>query len=143
MSALVWQQVAIGYSLIAALLIALMPFLRSFHTGMSINVHNISTGEWGSSAAQSRDRSHRMQNLSKQSAQRSAVRSVPWTEAEVTRSNSQDIDTHHLKGKPKSQNDSDSFEGQPEAMIIQKTVDWSVRYEEAEDDGKGRPGYAS
>ncbi|KAJ6783561.1 hypothetical protein PWT90_10971 [Aphanocladium album] len=142
MSPLVWQQVALGYSLIAALLIALIPFLRSFHTGMVMNVQNMSNGEWGSSA-RSRDNGYRLKNISKNSSnQGSKPRSVPLSETEVTRSTSRSGDA---PAWPTTRSKSHSVDGStdepaPEPMVIQKTVDWSVQYEEGEAGGLQHPG---
>ncbi|OAA56904.1 hypothetical protein ISF_07420 [Cordyceps fumosorosea ARSEF 2679] len=178
-SPLVWQQVALGYSLIAALLIALVPFLRSFHTGMVMNVQNMSGsgshnnsaagggggggGAWGSSA-RSRDNVYRLRNLSKNagtgtgtgvtlsggdtstSSNKDTGSSkddmprgvVPLSETEVTRSANRSDD-----GQSGSSVDGQQ---QQEPMVIQKTVDWSVRYEEGAAGGlqhPGLPGYLS
>lgn len=35
---LVWQQLALGYSLVSALALALKPFLKDFHTGMGMDI---------------------------------------------------------------------------------------------------------
>lgn len=70
-SPLVWQQVAIGYSLISSLLTALMPFLKSFHTGMGVEVRGSTTlgsssGYMrGASRASRQNVSYRLDNLSK------------------------------------------------------------------------------
>lgn len=148
MSPLVWQQVALGYSLIAALLIALIPFLRSFHTGMVMNVQNMSNGgEWGSSA-RSRDRGYRLKNMSKNSSHNgSKPRSVPLSETEVSRPDSGPAVAAPPPQWPLSNNKSkgESDENlterpQPDPMVIQRTMDWSVQYEEGEPDGLQHPG---
>lgn len=145
MSPLVWQQIALGYSLMAALLIALIPFLRSFHTGMVMNVQNMSNGEWGSSA-RSRDNGYRLRNMSKNSSHHgSRVHNVPLSQTEVTRSASRSVG----EASPwpttvsKSHSDDGSADGQapvPDPLVIQKTVDWSVQYEEGETHGLEHPG---
>ncbi|KAM3565811.1 hypothetical protein ARSEF4850_001191 [Beauveria asiatica] len=182
MSPLVWQQVALGYSLIAALLIALIPFLRSFHTGMVMNVANMSTGESGGSSARSRDIGYRLKNLSKNastntntntntaggdvSASSSKLHSVPLSNTEVvTRPTSQsgDVPAAAPTWRSKSRSDDGSSGGgsthgtQAQAattltktptptptpqdpLVIQKTVDWSVQYEEGEAGGLQHPG---
>ncbi|KAM3506501.1 hypothetical protein MY10362_002310 [Beauveria mimosiformis] len=177
MSPLVWQQVALGYSLIAALLIALIPFLRSFHTGMVMNVANMSTGEWGGSSARSRDIGYRLKNLSKNastntdtggggdvSGSSSKLQSVPLSKTEVvTRPTSQSGDVPAAAVAWRSKNRSDdgssgagSTDGAQAAttltktptpppppqdpLVIQKTVDWSVQYEEGEAGGLQHPG---
>ncbi len=153
MSPLVWQQVALGYSLIAALLIALIPFLRSFHTGMVMNVQNMGSGggEWGSSA-RSRDNGYRLKNLSRNNGSRlgsSKPRSVPLSETEVTRSTSRSGDAPSASWRSKSRSeDGGSMDEQqqqqqqqgPDPLVIQKTVDWSVQYEEGEAGGLQHPG---
>ncbi len=161
MSPLVWQQVALGYSLIAALLIALIPFLRSFHTGMVMNVQNMSSGgEWGSSA-RSRDNGYRLKNLSKSgggggggSKSGSVSKlgggggsSVPLSATEVTRSTSRSADAPAAwRSQSRSDDGGGSADGQqqqqqgPDPMVIQKTVDWSVQYEEGEAGGLRHPG---
>lgn len=98
-SPLVWQQIALGYSLISALLVALLPFLRSFHTGMVMNVDNITSGASGSGSRSGRlrENGYPLQNLSKGSKQQSIASAVPQ-----------------------------------EGMLIQKTIDWSVHYEETD-----------
>lgn len=142
MSPLVWQQVALGYSLIASLLIALIPFLKSFHTGMAMNVHNISsrTGEQGSSA-RSRDRGYRLKNMSKNSSQQdSKPRSAPLSQTEITRPGSRADEPQWPLKDQRSQPDAGLDGQQPEAMVIQKTVDWSVKYEEGKSGGLRHPG---
>lgn len=147
MSPLVWQQVALGYSLIAALLIALIPFLRSFHTGMSLNVQHTTTGERGSSA-RSRDHGYRLRNMSKNSAkQESGSRSEPLSQAKMTRSKSPTGDAPAwLETRSNSCSEDSSIEGQkqqpqpPDPFVIQKTVDWSVQYEQNESTDLGHPG---
>ncbi|OAQ98392.1 hypothetical protein LLEC1_05270, partial [Akanthomyces lecanii] len=130
MSPLVWQQVALGYSLIAALLIALIPFLRSFHTGMSMN--NLSKTN-GSRLGGSRVGSSR-------------PRSVPLSETEVTRSASRSRDALAASWrKSRSEDGGSTDEPQqqqqgPDPLVIQKTVDWSVQYEEGEAGGLQHPG---
>ncbi|EGX88449.1 hypothetical protein CCM_08493 [Cordyceps militaris CM01] len=160
MSPLVWQQVALGYSLIAALLIALIPFLRSFHTGMVLNVQNMgsggSGGEWGSSA-RSRDNVYRLKNLSTKISKAVSStsqppppppRTVPLSETEVTRSTSlRSGEEAAWRSKSRSDDGAGSADGAAqEPMVIQKTVDWSVQYEEGEARGlqhPGLPGYLS
>ncbi|KAM3466196.1 hypothetical protein NHJ6243_000936 [Beauveria neobassiana] len=177
MSPLVWQQIALGYSLIAALLIALIPFLRSFHTGMVMNVANMSNGEWGGSSARSRDIGYRLKNLSKNastntntgnndvSGSSSKLQNVPLSKTEVaTRPTSQsgDVPAAAVAWRSKSRSDDGSSGGgstdgaqaattltktptpppppPQDPLVIQKTVDWSVQYEEGEAGGLQHPG---
>ncbi|TQV95266.1 hypothetical protein V2A60_009690 [Cordyceps javanica] len=175
MSPLVWQQVALGYSLIAALLIALIPFIRSFHTGMVMNVQNMSgSGEHAGSSARSRDNVYRLRNLSKYSTRGGGsssnnsqpVRSRPLSETAVTQSVSRPGETQEQwrsmrpsdddAGSDRSPDgaavpavpaaaaaaaaDGQHYPQQQEPIIIQKTVDWSVQYEEGETRGLQHPG---
>ncbi|KAM3506595.1 hypothetical protein MY11210_007493 [Beauveria gryllotalpidicola] len=178
MSPLVWQQVALGYSLIAALLIALIPFLRSFHTGMVMNVANMSTGEWGGSSARSRDIGYRLKNLSKNASTNndgdvsgsgsgsSKPQGAPLSKTEVTRPTLQSggAPAAAVAWRNKSRSDEGSSGGgstdgaqaaakmtttttttpppqqQQDPLVIQKTVDWSVQYEEGKAGGLQHPG---
>ncbi|WPH02745.1 Hypothetical protein R9X50_00561300 [Acrodontium crateriforme] len=46
---LVWQQVALGYNLMSALVTALLAFLKNFHTGMGVDLRGMSYRETGGS----------------------------------------------------------------------------------------------
>lgn len=127
-SPLVWQQIALGYSLISALLIALMPFLKSFHTGMGVDVRKLTNiGSSGRGRGGSHQYSYRLEQVSKHSntvptlpaEDEVALASALLSGAQPRQISSKTRIKAELAGTPV-----------PGQMVIQKTTNWSVRYED-------------
>lgn len=133
-SPLVWQQVVVGYSLISALLIALMPFLKSFHTGMGVDVRGITHGS-SSGRGGSNQYGYRLEQLSKNSRHANSSSTSPAEDEQALASSrwtnsSQPRLVSSSKSKVESEATAVSVASPPSKGIgIQKTVDWSVQYE--------------
>lgn len=132
-SPLVWQQIALGCSLMSVLLIGLMPFLKAFHTGMGVDVRHLThvgasiSGRDGSSHG-----GYRLQQLPKHSKHNNTTRTLPAEDEEA-------LTLAHLPSvQPRQRGfmNSDGIEAEladtplPDQMVIRKTINWSVRYED-------------
>jgi hypothetical protein len=129
-SPLVWQQIALGYSLISSLLIALMPFLKRFHTGMGIDVRNLTNiGSSNSGRDGSRQYSYRLEQLVKSSKNGNTVTSVTAEDEQALAT------SRWTSALPRNVSSKSRIEvGKSASMVadpnvIQKTVDWSVQYD--------------
>ncbi|KND89969.1 hypothetical protein TOPH_05326 [Tolypocladium ophioglossoides CBS 100239] len=131
-SPLVWQQIALGYSLISALLIALMPFLKSFHTGMGVDVRNLTNvGSSGSGRGGGRQYSYRLEQLSKHSKHSNTATTLPAEDEEALAS-AVWSSAQPRQVIPKSKLEAELADTPvPGQMVIQKTTNWSVRYDDS------------
>lgn len=133
-SPLVWQQVIVGYSLISALLIALMPFLKSFHTGMGVDVRNITHGS-SSGRGGSNGYGYRLEQLSKNSRHGGNSSSTAAEDEQALASSRWTSAQPRMVSTSKSRVEADAADASPpsgKGVGIQKTVDWSVQYEETD-----------
>ncbi|OAA36857.1 hypothetical protein NOR_07377 [Metarhizium rileyi] len=129
-SPLVWQQITLGYSLMSALLIALMPFLKSFHTGMGVDMRNLTNiGTSASRQRSGRQDAYRLDNLTSRSRHGTSTTKQSAEDEEELAS------ARWASALPKQASSESQIEARSSvtamagAMVIQKTVDWSVKYD--------------
>jgi hypothetical protein len=129
-SPLVWQQITMGYSLISSLLIALMPFLKSFHTGMGVDVRNLTyIGSSNSGRDGSRQYGYRLEQLVKSSKNSNTVTTIPAEDEQALAT------ARWTNALPRQVSSKSRIEAGTSATtvanpnVIQKTVDWSVQYD--------------
>lgn len=129
-SPLVWQQVILGYSIMTALAIALMPFLKSFHTGMGIDVRNLTNISSSRSGGQ-RDRQHsyRLRNLVHSNTQGNHTVPLPAEDEQSLASTLFFSAPSHVSSKSKIESRT-TGRTIADAKVIQKTIDWSVHYDD-------------
>ena len=124
-----------GYSLISALLIALMPFLKSFHTGMGVDVRNLtnmgSSGASGGASGRggSRQYTYQLEQLSKRSKHSHVVTTLPADDTEALAAPSWE-NAQPKQVSSKSRVAAERAEAVPDKMVIRETTSWSVRYDD-------------
>lgn len=146
-NSLVWQQSGICYSLISVIVIALIPFLKSFHTGMGINVRHLASTSGSRTLSRGGDamfhpsnsqmKPNRLVSAAK-SDKRSVMRSANETAAVAC---DEDVECGNqerwswcsqYRVSSTSKIEADLGEGSISGeMVIQKTVDWSVLHEDS------------
>lgn len=115
----------------SVLLIALLPFLKSFHTGMGVDVRNLTKNGSAGTARDGSGAGYRLDQLSKQSKRSNVAVTQPAEEEEAVLGPSRWTGSQPKEIMSTSRVEVESADASlVEDMVIQKTVDWSVQYEE-------------